>query len=143
LEQLIVTARDPSLTQVNLKKYQNRCQCALMPRNPSHIATKAAICWMLFGLRCWSCSPYANNTSRMNRPAGTEKPRSWKATNDTTYPLGGRGTDSLAGTIHSMASVRGGSWPASTRRRSYSWEMLERVQFDISAAKSWTSFKRE
>jgi hypothetical protein len=44
--------------------------------------------WMLFGLRCWSCSPYANNTPRMNRPAGTEKPRSWKATNDTTYPLG-------------------------------------------------------
>jgi hypothetical protein len=26
----------------------------------------------------------------MNRPAGTEKPRSWKATNDTTYPLGAR-----------------------------------------------------
>jgi hypothetical protein len=26
----------------------------------------------------------------MNRPAGTEKPRSWKATNDTTNPLGER-----------------------------------------------------
>jgi hypothetical protein len=26
----------------------------------------------------------------MNRPAGTEKPRSWKATNDTTNPLGAR-----------------------------------------------------
>jgi hypothetical protein len=26
----------------------------------------------------------------MNRPAGTEKPHSWKATNDTTYPLGPR-----------------------------------------------------
>jgi hypothetical protein len=24
----------------------------------------------------------------MNRPTGTEKPRSWKATSDTTYPLG-------------------------------------------------------
>jgi hypothetical protein len=24
----------------------------------------------------------------MNRPAGTEKLRSWKATNDTTYPFG-------------------------------------------------------
>jgi hypothetical protein len=26
----------------------------------------------------------------MNRPAGMEKPHSWKATNDTTYPLGAR-----------------------------------------------------
>jgi hypothetical protein len=43
---------------------------------------------MLFGLRCWSCSPYSNNTLRMNRLAGTEKPRSWKATNGTTNPLG-------------------------------------------------------
>jgi hypothetical protein len=43
---------------------------------------------MLFGLRCWSYSPYSNNTPRMNRPAGMEKPRSWKVTNDTTYPLG-------------------------------------------------------
>jgi hypothetical protein len=46
--------------------------------------------WMLFGLMCWSCSPYSNNTPRMNRPAGMEKPRSWKATNDTTYPLRAR-----------------------------------------------------
>jgi hypothetical protein len=45
----------------------------------------------------------------MKRPAGTEKPRSWKATNDTTYPMGGCGTDSSTGTIHSTASVRGGS----------------------------------
>jgi hypothetical protein len=35
-------------------------------------------------------------------------------------PLGGRGTDSSPGTLHSMASVSGGSWPASTRRRSCS-----------------------
>jgi hypothetical protein len=42
-------------------------------------------------------------------PAGTEKPRSWKTMNDTTYPLKGRGMDSSAGTIHSTASVRGGS----------------------------------
>jgi hypothetical protein len=28
-----------------------------------------------------------------------------------------------------MASMRGGSWPASTRRRSCSWETLERIQF--------------
>jgi hypothetical protein len=26
----------------------------------------------------------------MNRPTRTKKPRSWKATNETTYPLGGR-----------------------------------------------------
>jgi hypothetical protein len=26
----------------------------------------------------------------MNRPAGTEKPRLWKATNETTNPLGAR-----------------------------------------------------
>jgi hypothetical protein len=37
----------------------------------------------------------------------------------------------------SKASVRGGSWPASTRRRSCSRETLECVQFDIATAKSW------
>jgi hypothetical protein len=58
-------------------------------------------------------------------------------------PLGGRGTDSSAGTIHSTASMRGGSWPASTRRRSCSRETLERVQFDIATAKSWASWKCE
>jgi hypothetical protein len=47
----------------------------------------------------------------MNRPAGMEKPRSWKTTDDTTYPLGGRDTDSSAGTIHSTASVRGAAGP--------------------------------
>jgi hypothetical protein len=79
-----------------------------------------------------------------DEPAGgTEKLRSWKTTNDTTYPLGGHGTDLSAGTIHSMASVRGGSWPASTRRRSCSGETLERIQFDISTVKSWTGFRRE
>jgi hypothetical protein len=97
----------------------------------------------VFGLRCWSCSPYANITPRMNWPAGTEKPHSWKATNDTTYPLGGRGTDSSAGTIHSMASVRGGSWTASTRRRSYSWETVERAQLNIVPVKCWASRERE
>jgi hypothetical protein len=51
--------------------------------------------------------------------------------------------DSSAGTIHSTASVRGGSWPASTRRRSCSWETLERIQFDITVAKSRASWKRE
>jgi hypothetical protein len=25
---------------------------------------------MLLGLRCWSCSPFANSTPRMNWPAG-------------------------------------------------------------------------
>jgi hypothetical protein len=69
--------------------------------------------------------PVANSTPRMNRPTGTEKPR--LATNDTTYPLGGCGTDSSAGTIHSTALVRGGNWPASTRRRSCSQETLERT----------------
>jgi hypothetical protein len=34
--------------------------------------------------------PYSNSTPQMNGPAGTEKPRSWKATNDTTNPLGAR-----------------------------------------------------
>jgi hypothetical protein len=69
----------------------------------------------------------------MNRPAGTEKPRSWKATNDTTYPLG-RGTDSSLGTFHSKGVVGGGSCPASIRRRSCSRETLERVQFDICSS---------
>jgi hypothetical protein len=36
--------------------------------------------------------------SRMNRPAGTENLRSWKAMNETTNPLVGRGTDSSPGT---------------------------------------------
>jgi hypothetical protein len=62
----------------------------------------------------------------MNRLAGTEKSRSWKATNDTTYPLG-RDTDSSPGTLYSTALVSGGSCPASTRQRSYSRETLERV----------------
>jgi hypothetical protein len=53
--------------------------------------------------------PIREQHPQMNRPAETEKPRSWKATNDTTYPLGGRGMDSPVGTIHSMASVRGAS----------------------------------
>jgi hypothetical protein len=39
--------------------------------------------------------------------------------------------------------VRGGSWLASTRWRSCSWEMLERIQFDITAAKSRVSWKRK
>jgi hypothetical protein len=39
--------------------------------------------------------------------------------------------------------VRGGSWPASTRRRSCSRETLERVQFDILSARSWAGFRRE
>jgi hypothetical protein len=106
-------------------------------------SSKAAICWILFGLRCWSCSPYTNNTPRMNRPAGTEKPRSWKATNHTMYPLGGHGLNSSAGTIHSTASVRGGSWPASTRRRSCSRETVERAQLDIAPVKSQASWERE
>jgi hypothetical protein len=55
----------------------------------------------------------------MNRPAGTEKPRSWKATNETAYLLGGRGTDSSLDTFHSTAAVSGGSCPALTRW--YSW----------------------
>jgi hypothetical protein len=79
----------------------------------------------------------------MNRPAGMEKPRSWKATNDTMYPLGGRGTDSSAGTIHSTASVREGSWPTSTRRRSCSRETVQCTQFDIAPVKFWASREHE
>jgi hypothetical protein len=53
LAQPIIAAQEPSLRQVNLKKYWKRCQWAPMPRYPSHIASNAAIYWMLFGLRCW------------------------------------------------------------------------------------------
>jgi hypothetical protein len=42
----------------NMKKYRKRCQWALIPRYTSHIASNAAICWMLFGLRCCSWRPY-------------------------------------------------------------------------------------
>jgi hypothetical protein len=41
--------------------------------------------------------PIHEQHSSDDQPAGTEKPRSWKAMNDTTYPLGGCGTDSPAG----------------------------------------------
>jgi hypothetical protein len=51
----------------------------------------------------------------MNRTAGTEKPR----------------------------SVSGGSWPPSTRQSSCSRETLERVQFDITTARSWVRWKHE
>jgi hypothetical protein len=50
--------------------------------------------------------------------------------------LGGCGTDSSPGTLHSTVAVSGGSWPALTRRRSYSQDTLERVQFDIAATKA-------
>jgi hypothetical protein len=39
--------------------------------------------------------------------------------------------------------VRGGSWPASRRRRSCLWETLECVQFDITAAKSRAGWKHK
>jgi hypothetical protein len=56
-------------------------------------------------------------------------------------PLRGRNTDSSPGTFHSTTTESGGSWPASTRQRSYSRETLERVQFDIAAAGSWAGWK--
>jgi hypothetical protein len=76
----------------------------------------------------------------MNRPAGTEKPRSWKATNEITYPVGGRDTDSSPGTFHSTAAVSGGSCPASTRWSSWSRDTLDRVQFDMAAVMSQASW---
>jgi hypothetical protein len=51
-------------------------------------------------------------------------------------PLRGHDTDSSPETLHSTAAVSGGSWLASTRWWSYSRDMLERVQFDITAAES-------
>jgi hypothetical protein len=69
----------------------------------------------------------------LNCLAGTEKLHSWKATNETTNPLGGCDMDSLPGTFHSTAAVSGESWPASTRRSSCSRDTLERVQFVIAA----------
>ena len=53
----------------------------------------------------------------MKRLAGTPNPRSWKETKLTTYPGGGVGTASLAGTIHSGCGspVRGQSKPSATR----------------------------
>jgi hypothetical protein len=53
----------------------------------------------------------------------------------------GRDTDSSPGTFHSTVAVSGGSCPASTRRRSYSRETLERVQFDIATMESWAGWK--
>jgi hypothetical protein len=72
----------------------------------------------------------------MNRPVGMEKPRSWNATNETTYPLGRRGTDSSSGSLHSSTSVSGGSCPAVTRQSSIKWVTLEHDQFDMATAGS-------
>jgi hypothetical protein len=58
-------------------------------------------------------------------------------------PLGGCGMNSSPGTFHSTAVVSGGSWPASTRRRSCSRETLARVQFDIVAAESRASWRHK
>jgi hypothetical protein len=52
LAQSVVIALEPSFKHVNIKKYLNRCQWALIPKYPSHIALNAAIYWMLFRLRC-------------------------------------------------------------------------------------------
>jgi hypothetical protein len=54
---------------------------------------------------------------------------------DHTAP-GGRDTNSSPGTFHSTAAVSGGSCPASTRRCSWSRDTLDRVQFDMAAARS-------
>jgi hypothetical protein len=40
-------------------------------------------------------------------------------------------------------AVSGGSWPASTRRSSCSRDTLERVQFDIAAARSRVGWRRK
>jgi hypothetical protein len=79
---------------------------------------------------------------RMNSPVGMEKPRSWKAMNETTYPLGRRGTESSPGTFHSTTTVSGGSFPASMRRHSWSRDMRDRVQFDVAVARSRTNRRR-
>jgi hypothetical protein len=73
----------------------------------------------------------------MNRPAGTEKPRSWKATNDTTNPLGVRhrfvaGNPSLHGAGERWKLARLNKMEEVLRNT------LERVRFDIAAAKSQT-----
>jgi hypothetical protein len=53
----------------------------------------------------------------MKRLAGTSNPRSWKETKLTTYPGGGVGSASLAGTIHSGCGSleRGRNKPSVTR----------------------------
>jgi hypothetical protein len=58
-------------------------------------------------------------------------------------PLRGRGTDSSPGTFHSTTAVSGGSWAASTRRRSCSRDTLEHVRFNIAAAESRAGWKRK
>jgi hypothetical protein len=78
LAQPIVTTPEPSFKHANMKKYLKRCQWALIPKYPLHITSNAGICWILFGFRCCSWSPYSKRTARMNRLAGWEKPRSWK-----------------------------------------------------------------
>jgi hypothetical protein len=62
---------------------------------------------------------------------------------ETTYPLGGRGTDSFPGTFHSTAPVRGGSYPASTRQRNIERDTLDHVQFDMAAANFLTKLRRK
>jgi hypothetical protein len=44
-----------------------------------------------------------------------------------TYPARGRDTNSSLGTFNSTTLVRGGSYPALTRRRSIAQDTLDRV----------------
>jgi hypothetical protein len=131
LAQSIVAAREPSFKQVNLKKYQKRCQWALISRYPSHIASNAAIYWMLFGFICWSYSPYSNSPQRMNRPVGTRKPRSWKATNDTTNPLGAR-----HGLVAGELPLNGGSEWRKLARLDKTEELLVGKNWSVSSSTS-------
>jgi hypothetical protein len=64
----------------------------------------------------------------MKRLAGTPNPRSWKETKLTTYPGGGVGSASLAGTIHSGCGSpeRGRSKPSATRASRSSTVMVEK-----------------
>jgi hypothetical protein len=64
----------------------------------------------------------------MKRLAGTPNSRSWKETKLTTYPGGGVGTTSLAGTTHSGygSPERGRSNPSATRASRSSTVTVER-----------------
>jgi hypothetical protein len=77
----------------------------------------------------------------MNRLAGMEKPRSWKATNDTTNPLGGHGL--VAGDLPLDGGGERRKLTRLIRQRSYSGETLECVQFDIAAAESRADWKHK
>jgi hypothetical protein len=87
----------------------------------------------VIGVEVLELQPVLMEHERMNRPARTEKPRSWNTTKETTYPDSVWGIVSDSGIFQSSAAVGADSMPAAPSRWSIERETPEHVQFDIAA----------